>query len=533
MLELEELKQWQPEASNNPDFHLNLSPAELQRRALMRAEGVETADGVLSVDTRPDTGRSPKDKFVVDGTDGVNYGKVNQPLGREHFEGILQKALGHLHFQPELFIQDMRVGADLEYSRNIRLVTERAWAAQFANNLFLPPQRRSSSDRPIHQGYTILHVPNLVLDASRDGINSQRAIVTDLDNGLVVIAGTHYGGEIKKSIFSAMNHELPGDGVATMHCSANMAPNGETAIFFGLSGTGKTTLSSDTGRMLIGDDEHAWTDDGIFNMEGGSYAKLISLSEEDEPLIYRAIHRPGAVLENVDLDESGRPVFTSSKDREVVENMRGAYPLSFIPGASRTGVAPHPTHLIMLTADASGVMPPVARLTPEEAMYQFISGYTSKVAGTERGVTEPLPDFSACYGAPFLTRPAAEYGRLLGEKIATHRPAIWLVNTGWPGGYREGGRMSIAHTRDIVRAILGNRLDGQPFDQDGLGFAVPRYVPGVPSENLRAENYWADREAYRERALRLETSFAENISKFEGQIPRDILASGPHFADAV
>lgn len=504
--------------------HLNLSARELQYDAVSRHEGVETCDGVLVIDTRPDTGRSPKDKFTVEGVDGVDYGSVNQPISRENFNGALLGIQDHLGKQENVYFQDLRVGADTKQSRGVKLVTEQASSALFAQNLFLPPAVFGyiGDQRP---GYTIYHAPSFRFRGEEDGVRSHKGIVYDPVTRTIIIGGTAYAGEIKKSIFAAMQQDLPEDGIATMHCSANMAKNGEVALFFGLSGTGKTTLSTDPERMLIGDDEHGWTDDGIFNFEGGSYAKLINLSAETEPLIYRAVHKSGALLENVELDSEGRPIFDNGE-----ENMRGAFPIGFINGASRTGVGGHPKHIIMLTADASGVIPPVAKLSQEEAIFQYLSGYTSKVAGTEVGVNTPEATFSACFGSPFLTRHPSEYARLLEEKIKEHNPTLWLVNTGWPGGYKPDGRMKIPYTRSIISGILQTGLNGTSYEQDGLGFMVPSHLEGVPSEALRAENYWDDHDAYKSTAQELSGKFAENAQGFVGKVRSDILDARPHIS---
>ncbi|CAN5120132.1 phosphoenolpyruvate carboxykinase (ATP) [soil metagenome] len=522
MHRIEELQRSEQGKENGPQINLNLSRSELQSAAVARGEGELTVDGVLSVDTRPDTGRSPKDKFVVEGTEGIDYGTTNQPLSRDHFNGILESTLGNLYGQDELFVNDFSVGADNNYNRGVRLVTPKAWSAQFATNLFLPARQDYTRQQG---GYTILHAPEHPLRGEDDGVNSNRGIITDFERKLIVISGTKYAGEIKKAMFSAMQYELPREGVATMHCSANMARNGEVALFFGLSGTGKTTLSTEPDRMLIGDDEHGWSDDGVFNFEGGSYAKLINLSQTAEPLIYNAVHRRGTVLENAtDSDDLSSPNFSQG-----LENMRGAFSLDMIPGASKYGIAGHPKDIIMLTADATGVLPPMAKLSPQEAIYHYLAGYTSKVAGTERGITKPESTFSACFGSPFLTLPAERYGELLAEKIATHKPNLWLVNTGWPGGYKDNGRMSIEHTRNMVSAILNHEVSST-FEQDGLGFYVPTEVSGVPSDALRAENYWDDSQDYRERAMQLAADFVGNARQFDGRVPQDILASGPQFA---
>ncbi|MBI5044329.1 MAG: phosphoenolpyruvate carboxykinase (ATP) [Candidatus Levybacteria bacterium] len=513
-----------PEIAPSPQRHINLSSSELHSAAIENHEGVETVDGVLAIDTMPDTGRSPKDKFVVEGVDGVDYGSVNQPISRNDFNHALASIQGHLASQPNLYYQDLRVGADSTYSRDVKVVTEQASSALFANALFLPPVTFGYIGEQ-RAGYSIYHAPSFKFNGAEDGVRSHKGIIYDPVTRTILIGGTKYAGEIKKSVFSAMQCDLPEDDVATMHCSANMSRYGDVAIFFGLSGTGKTTLSADPERTLIGDDEHGWSDDGVFNFEGGSYAKLINLSESTEPLIYRAVHRKGALLENVNLDENGNPIFDEGD-----ENMRGAFPISYINGASKNGVGVHPKHIIMLTADASGVLPPVARLSNDEAIFQYLSGYTSKVAGTEIGVTSPEPTFSACFGSPFLTRHPSEYARLLEDKIKEHNPSLWLVNTGWPGGYRPDGRMKIPYTRSIISGILASSLDGVAFERDGLGFMVPTRLDGVPSEALRAENYWNDQEAYRLAGQELVGRFEENAEKFSGRVRRDILASGPHIS---
>ncbi|MDE1160172.1 MAG: phosphoenolpyruvate carboxykinase [Neorhizobium sp.] len=505
--------------------HYNLSEVELYEEAIRRGEADLTADGALRAITGQHTGRSPKDKFVV--RDEVTEGKIwwdnNKPLSREHFEILHKDMLAHAAGST-LYVQDLVGGADAENALPTRVVTELAWHALFIRNLLIRPKRETLDG--FEQKLTIINLPSFKADPARHGCRTETVIACDLANGLVLIGGTSYAGENKKSVFTVLNYLLPENGVMPMHCSANVGKDGDTAIFFGLSGTGKTTLSADPTRTLIGDDEHGWGKTGVFNFEGGCYAKAIKLSAEAEPEIYAATRRFGTVLENVVLDKNRVPDFD---DNSLTENTRSAYPLHFIPNASGTGLAPHPKTIIMLTADAFGVMPPIAKLTPEQAMYHFLSGYTAKVAGTEKGVTEPEATFSTCFGAPFMPRHPAEYGNLLKQLIAEHGVDCWLVNTGWTGGaYGTGRRMPIKATRALLGEALSGRLNGVEFRTDAnFGFAVPVAVEGVEQAILDPRSTWSDASAYDAQADKLVKMFITNFEKFESHVDSKVRDAAP------
>lgn len=507
-----------------PEHH-NVGRIELIERAIRREEGVLTAAGALAVTTGEHTGRSPEDKFIVEEPatrDEIWWGPVNHPFPEDAFDRLHHAVLDHLA-SSEKFDANLWTGADPDYRLNVRVVSESAWCTLFARNLFIEPD----TETPAPPDFAVLHAPTLRLDPETYGTRSQTAIVVHLTKGLVLIAGTGYAGEIKKSIFGVMQYLLPRRSVATMHCSANAGPDGDTAIFFGLSGTGKTTLSTDSTRTLIGDDEHGWSDAGIFNFEGGSYAKVIDLSAEAEPEIWNAVHQAGTILENVILDPKTREVdFTNT---ELTENTRAAFPLAAIPGASETGTGAHPANVIMLTADAFGVLPPVARLSPEQAIYYYLSGYTSKLAGTEIGVDEPEATFSACFAEPFLPLHPTRYAELLAERIRRHGSDTWLVNTGWTGGpYGTGHRISIEHTRTIVRAIIGGKLADEPVTPDPVfGLAIPRSCPGVPDAILRPRASWDDPNAYDRRAERLAAAFGRNFKQYRDAVGSAVAAAGP------
>jgi phosphoenolpyruvate carboxykinase (ATP) len=484
------------------------SVAVLYEQALARHEGRLAAGGPLVVETGIHTGRSAKDKFIVQDdvtADTVWWGPVNQPMAPEHFAALRADVERHLARADTITI-DLRAGADPRFSMPVRLRTEQAWAALFARNLFLPP-REDARLAP----FRVLHAPTFEADPALHGTCSNTVIAISFSARTVIIAGTHYAGEIKKSIFTVLQYVLPELNVATMHCAANMGERGEVALFFGLSGTGKTTLSTDKQRILVGDDEHGWTDDGIFNFEGGSYAKVINLSPRAEPAIWNASHRFGAVLENVGIDPDTREIDLA--DDSLTENTRSAFPISFIPGASPTGQGGHPRHIIFLTADAFGVLPPVAKLTPDQASNWYLAGYTSKVAGTEKGVTEPEATFSACFGDAFLALPPRRYADLLNERIARHQPSLWLVNTGWTGGaYGTGERISIAHTRAIIRAILAGELEQTELETEPFfGLHLPSRVMDVPREVLRPWHGWSNYGAYEKSATRLAADFQNAI----------------------
>jgi len=505
-------------------MRLNPVPALLYEHALARKEGLIAGSGALVVDTGHFTGRSPSDKFVVrnDASEHlVDWGPVNQPMEQAAFERLREDMEAHLAGK-HLYVQDLNAGGDPRYRTTVRVVTEYAWHSLFARNLFV--DAASPHDDP---EWVVLDLPSFHADPERHGCRSSTVIAMDFERKVVLIGNTEYAGEIKKSIFTALNMALPPRGVFPMHCSANEDEHGNVALFFGLSGTGKTTLSADPERRLIGDDEHGWSDDGVFNFEGGCYAKVVNLSEEAEPEIYAASHRFGTVLENVH-------VFTGSRrldfaDISRTENTRSAYPIDFIPNASDTGMGGHPKDIVFLTADAFGVLPPISRLTPEQAMYHFLSGYTAKVAGTERGVTEPTATFSACFGGPFMPLPPVRYAEMLGERLRKHGSRAWLLNTGWTGGpHGVGSRIKLSYTRALVRSALAGELDDVPMSLDGIfGLAVPSRAPGVPSSLLNARGTWADVDAYDATARKLATMFHDNFVKFEKMAPDAVRAAGP------
>ncbi|SMC89579.1 phosphoenolpyruvate carboxykinase [Rhizobium sp. RU36D] len=503
----------------------NLTPSELYEETIRRGEAVLTADGAICAETGQHTGRSPKDKFVVrdSNTDDQVWWDNNKPMTPEHF-GLLHKDMLAHAAGMDLFVQDLVGGADADNALPTRVVTEYAWHSLFIRNLLIRPERSTLKD--FVPKLTIIDLPSFRADPARHGCRTETVIACDFTNGLVLIGGTSYAGEMKKSVFTALNYLLPAKGVMPMHCSANVGPSGDSAVFFGLSGTGKTTLSADPSRTLIGDDEHGWGEAGIFNFEGGCYAKTIRLSAEAEPEIFATTKRFGTVLENVVLDENRVPDFN---DGSKTENTRCAYPLHFIPNASETGIAGHPKTIIMLTADAFGVMPPIARLTPEQAMYHFLSGYTAKVAGTEKGVTEPEATFSTCFGAPFMPRHPAEYGRLLRDLIAGHKVDCWLVNTGWTGGaYGTGHRMPIKATRALLAGALNGELKTAQFRTDPhFGFAVPVSVEGVDARILDPRSTWADGQAYDAQARKLVAMFITNFAKFEDHVDGNVRDAAP------
>ena len=508
----------------------NLEAAHLYEEALSRGEAKLTADGALVAYTGQHTGRSPKDKFVVrdSGTEGEVWWDNNKAMSPAHFEVLREDFLAHARGR-DLFVQDLVGGADAANSLPVRVVTEFAWHSLFIRNLLIRPARETLET--FLPKMTIIDLPSFKADPGRHGCRTETVIAIDFSRMLVLIGGSAYAGEMKKSVFTALNYLLPARGVMPMHCSANVAPDGASAIFFGLSGTGKTTLSADPSRTLIGDDEHGWGADGIFNFEGGCYAKTIKLSAQAEPEIYATTKRFGTVLENVVLDERRRPDFD---DGSLTENTRAAYPLDFVSNASATGRAGHPKNVIMLTADAFGVLPPIARLTPAQAMYHFLSGYTAKVAGTERGVTEPEATFSTCFGAPFMPRHPSEYGNLLRELIARHGVACWLVNTGWTGGaYGTGHRMPIKATRALLSAALDGSLSQASFRTDAnFGFEVPVAVPGVDAAILDPRSTWSDKAGYDAQARRLVGMFADNFSKYEAHVDAAVKGAAPRLAVA-
>ncbi len=507
------------------ELHANLTAPALVAHSLRKGESRLSADGALIVRTGVHTGRSVGDKFVVDEPEtaaDVWWGKVNQRLPREKFEVLKGRVQAYLQGR-ELFTQDLYAGADPAHRIRVRLVTTGAWHALFARNMFIRPKAEELAS--FVPDYTIIHAPFFEADPALDGVSSSSAIVLSFAEKTILIAGTQYAGEIKKSIFTVMNWILPAHGMLPMHCSANIGPKGDTALFFGLSGTGKTTLSSDPARRLIGDDEHGWGPEGVFNFEGGCYAKVIDLSQKSEPEIWAASHRFGTVLENVVADPQGRLDLT---DKTFTENTRACYPVEYIPNVELSGRGGTPKNVVMLTADAFGVLPPISRLTPEQAMYHYLSGYTARVAGTEKGLgNEPQATFSTCYGSPFLPRHPQVYGKLLQQLIKEHGVSCWLVNTGWSGGaYGVGKRMSIAHTRALLNAALAGELDNVEYRTDPFfGLAIPAHVNGIPDEVLDPRQAWADKAAYDVAARNLVHRFVENFATFAEHVDDDVKAA--------
>ncbi|HYT91360.1 MAG TPA: phosphoenolpyruvate carboxykinase (ATP) [Gemmataceae bacterium] len=511
---------------NPGTVHANLPAAELIEQAVRRGEGVLADNGALVALTGAYTGRSPADRYIVadlPSKDAIWWGPVNRPLEPPVFRRLLDKALAYMQGR-DLFVFDGWGCADRKYRLPVRVITEKAWHSLFARCLLLRPSANAVAG--FAPQFTVLHVAGLQADPRRDGTRSEVFIVLSFEERLVLIGGTHYAGEIKKSVFSVLNYLLPQQGVFPMHCSANVGAAGDTALFFGLSGTGKTTLSADPRRRLIGDDEHGWSDEGIFNIEGGCYAKTIRLSRAGEPQIWNAI-RFGAVLENVVLD--GRTRIPDYDEERYTENTRAAYPLEHIDNAELSGRGGHPRNVIFLACDAFGVLPPLSRLTVDQALYHFLSGYTAKVAGTERGVTEPEATFSTCFAAPFLPLPPARYADLLAGKLKTHGSQVWLVNTGWTGGgYGAGSRIKLAFTRAMLDAALDGALDGVPLDPDPIfGVLVPRSCPGVPAELLQPRATWTDPAEYDRRARQLAGLFHANFARYTQGVSEAVRKAGP------
>ena len=508
-------------------IHHNNSEAELVEFAVRRSEGRLASTGAFVVETGVHTGRSPNDKFTVRDatTENTLWWENNKAMTPAQFEVLFEDFKAHAASR-ELFVQDLYAGADPANKLNARIFCELAWHGAFIRNMLRRPERSSLAG--FAPEFTVVNLPSFRADPARHGARTDTIIACDFTRRLVLIGGTSYAGETKKSVFSFLNFLLPSKGVIPMHCSANVSTGGEAAVFFGLSGTGKTTLSADPKRILLGDDEHGWSDHGIFNFEGGCYAKTIRLSAEAEPEIWQASNRFGAVLENVVIDKvTGKPDFN---DGRLTENTRSCYPLDFISNASATGVAGHPKNVVMLTADAFGVMPPIARLTPSQAMYHFLSGYTAKVAGTEKGIgAEPQATFSTCFGAPFMPRHPSVYGNMLRRLIADHNVDCWLVNTGWTGGkYGTGSRMPIKATRALLDAALSGSLKSQPMRTDPMfGFQVPLSLAGVDPAILNPRETWADKAAYDAQAQALVEMFNKNFGKFESHVDADVKAAAP------
>ncbi|MGA2905709.1 MAG: phosphoenolpyruvate carboxykinase (ATP) [Candidatus Korobacteraceae bacterium] len=506
------------------NVHRNLYPPQLVEAALRRGEAELAAHGSLVAETGKCTGRSPKDKFTVRDAvteNKVAWGPMNLPISPDIFDALYERVLEYLRGK-EIFVQDLYCGADARYRLPIRVINQYAWHNLFARQLFIRPTAEELKTH--HPEFTIVSAPSFLADPRRDGTSSEVFIVVNFAKRLVLIGGTQYAGEMKKSIFGVMNFLLPERNVFPMHCSANLGHDGVTALFFGLSGTGKTTLSADPTRRLIGDDEHGWSPSGVFNFEGGCYAKCIHLSPETEPQIYNALHF-GSVLENVVLDPVTR--VPDYEDDSKTENTRAAYPVEFIHNAVIPGFGGHPKNVVFLTADAFGVLPAVSKLTPEQAMYHFMAGYTAKVAGTEAGVTEPQATFSTCFGAPFMPLPPKLYAEMLGSRLREHGAQCWLVNTGWQGGgYGIGKRMSLPYTRAMVNALVEGQLANVEFEvEPAFGLSIPKTCPGVPPELLAPRNPWKDKAAYDKTAAELSARFAKNFEKFDA--PAEIKAAGP------
>jgi phosphoenolpyruvate carboxykinase (ATP) len=511
---------------NPGKVHAHLTASELVELALGREEGLLAAKGALVAYTGKHTGRSPKDRYIVANPEGKNaiaWGSINQPMEPAAFDRLHDKVCAYLQNR-ELFVFDGWACADPRYRLPVRLIAEKAWHALFARCLLLRPGPTDLAS--FQPQLTILHAAGMRADPGTDKTRSDAFIVLNLDRALVLIGGTHYAGEIKKSVFSYLNWSMPARDVFPMHCSANLGPEGDTALLFGLSGTGKTTLSADPQRRLIGDDEHGWSEHGVFNFEGGCYAKTIRLSAEGEPQIYSAI-RFGCVLENVVLDPLTR--VPNYDDGSKTENTRAAYPVDFIPNAELSGCGPHPATVFFLTCDAFGVLPPLSRLTPAQALYHFLSGYTAKIAGTETGINEPEATFSTCFAAPFLPLPPPRYAEMLHERIRTHRSAVWLVNTGWTGGaYGQGSRIKLAYTRAMVTAALKSELAQVRVSPDPIfGVQVPESCPGVPADLLQPRKTWKTPGEYDKRARYLAGLFQTNFKKFSAAVSEEVRQAGP------
>ncbi|HEX6575866.1 MAG TPA: phosphoenolpyruvate carboxykinase (ATP) [Gemmatimonadaceae bacterium] len=508
-------------------IHWNLIAPELMQFAARRNEGEFAASGPFVACTSPHTGRSPNDKFVVKeptSESDVDWGKVNQPYSPDKYQVLLADVRNYLNDQSELFVEDLYCGADPAYRLSVRYVSPNAWHMAFVRNMFIRPDVAELAT--FDPNFTVLHAPEFQADPARHGTRTGTFIVLNIAERTILIGGTRYAGELKKSMFTVMNYLLPKQGVLSMHCSANTGKGGDTALFFGLSGTGKTTLSADPERALIGDDEHGWSKDGVFNFEGGCYAKVINLSEESEPDIFRTTQMFGTILENVVLDPMTKEV--KFDDLSITENTRASYPLNYIPNHVHDGRGGHPRNVVFLTADAFGVLPPIAKLTPEQAMYYFLSGYTAKLAGTERGVTEPQATFSACFGAVFLVWHPTKYAEMLGQLLKEHGSNVWLVNTGWSGGpYGVGKRMKLGYTRGMVRTALSGELDSVETRTDPVfGLHVPAAIPGIPQEILDPRGTWPDGAAYDEQAKKLAGMFRKNFERFGNTAP-EIREAGP------
>jgi phosphoenolpyruvate carboxykinase (ATP) len=510
------------------NIHYQLNPEELVEQALERKQGVLNDTGALCINTGEFTGRSPLDKFLVKDTitaDTVHWNNFNIPIEEKYFLQLRSKLLNHLSSKDEVWVRDAAACADSNYRLNIRVINENPWSNLFAYNMFLRPEEEALED--FNPDWHIIQAPSFKADCTVDGTRQHNFAIVSFTHKTILIGGTGYTGEIKKGIFTILNYILPHDNnVLSMHCSANMGENGDVAVFFGLSGTGKTTLSADPNRKLIGDDEHGWTSDSVFNFEGGCYAKVIDLTEEKEPEIFRAI-KPGALVENVGFVNGTNVIDFAAKP--ITENTRVSYPLNYISNAIEPSIGGLPKNIFFLTCDAYGVLPPVSKLSPGQAMYQFISGYTARVAGTEAGVTEPKATFSACFGAPFLPLHPGFYAKMLGEKMKENNVNIWMINTGWSGGaYGVGKRMKLFYTRAMITAALNGELDNVEFEAHPIfGMMMPKTCPNVPREILHPRFTWADREAYDETAKKLAQMFISNFEKYAAQVTDEILAAAP------
>jgi phosphoenolpyruvate carboxykinase (ATP) len=513
--------------------HWNLMTAPLVEFAVSRGEGYLAKDGPLVVKTGKHTGRSAQDKFTVRDAETestVWWGKSNKPMSPAHFAALKADFLEHVKSLDTLFVADLYGGSQPEHRVNVRVINELAWHNLFIRTMLVRPETAELAG--LVPEFTIIDLPTFRADPAKHGCRGETVIAVNLSEKLILIGGTEYGGEMKKCVFGLLNYLLPPQGIMPMHCSANIGQKGDTAIFFGLSGTGKTTLSADPSRTLIGDDEHGWSDTAVFNFEGGCYAKMIRLSAESEPEIYATTKRFGTVLENVVMDDVTREI--DLDDATLAENSRGAYPIDFIPNSSTKNMGPLPRNIVMLTADAFGVLPPIARLTPDQAMYHFLSGYTAKVAGTEIGVTEPEATFSTCFGAPFMPRHPSVYGNLLKKRISEHAVDCWLVNTGWTGGkYGVGKRMPIKETRALLNAALDGSLNNVELRKDpNFGFDVPVAVPGVDNSILDPRSTWADKAEYDRTAAKLVDLFIENFAEFADHVDEGVRQSGPQVTAA-
>lgn len=510
------------------NVYWSLSRAKLIEQAVLRGEGeFENSGGFVTL-TGEHTGRSANDKFIVDNgkdTEDIDWGKANVSIDPKKFASIKERMLA-FYKDKDVFVQDVMAGKHPDYQMPVRIVTLHAWHSLFARNMFIP---QPNSDLAAHvPEFTVLQAPEFQADPEKEGTNSGTFIIVNFAEKLVLIGGTSYAGEIKKSIFSVLNYILPKKNVLGMHCSANVGGDGSAALFFGLSGTGKTTLSSDPDRLIVGDDEHGWGNDGVFNFEGGSYAKVIRLSKTNEPLIYDASRRFGAILENVVIDPATHVL--DYDDAKHTQNTRASYPIDFLPNSIESGRSGHPNKIFFLTADAFGVLPPISKLTTAQAMYYFLSGYTSKLAGTEKGLgNEPLATFSACFGAPFLPLHPGVYAEQLGEKIREHGSEVWLVNTGWTGGaFGVGERINLPYTRAMVTAAMNGNLDSMSFSTEPFfGLNIPESVPDVPKEVLNPKETWADKNAYDEQAKKLVERFIENFKQYASNTSEEIKQAGP------